>query len=137
VGRLKQIFIAPGSEEAALPIPPSAWHSGRMVLLPIEHWERILDFAAQMDADATRTLQRYAYPPDGKILPPKRELQQTLSFIHVLIQALPRVNPLVPEANALFPENFPNTEHVLMLQAVQAVLQEAYRLEQPFEGDVS
>lgn len=54
----------------------------------------------------------------------------------VLEDAIFKAPPLVPEPTEEFPEDFPNDEHVRMLQVVAVVLAEAKRLGQPFEGDV-
>jgi LmbE family N-acetylglucosaminyl deacetylase len=102
----------------------------------MEHWDVILDFAEKLDADKTQTLRRYAYPPDTRrILPPAEELETILVFIRHLQEEILKAPPLVPEANELFPEDYPNDDHVRMLEAVVAVLSEARRLGQPFEGD--
>ena len=135
MGRLGQLFIAPGPEGASLPIPPSAWHSGRVVRLPMEHWDAILDFAEQRSADKTQTLRMYSYPKDGKILPSPDELDAMLGFIQEVQEALRNAQALVPEATEVYPEAFPNDEHIRMLDAVAAVLSEARRLGEPFEGD--
>lgn len=136
MGRLGQVFTAPGPEEEDLPIPPSAWHSGREVRIPMEHWEVILDFAEKLDAEKTRILRHYAYPSGGWILPPADELNKMTSFIANLQEELLKAPSLVPEASSLFPENFSNKEHVRMLHAVIAVLMEANKLGLPFEGNV-
>jgi sugar phosphate isomerase/epimerase len=136
VGRPGQFFIAPGPEDAALPIAASAWHTGRTVRLPMEHWEAILDFAEKLDAQKTQTLRAYAYPEGGRLLPPREELDAMLGFVRELEDAIRAAPPLVPELTEIFLEDYPNDEHIRMLQAVAAVLAEARRLELPFEGDV-
>lgn len=136
MGRLGQVFTAPGPEDESLPIPPSAWHSGREVLIPMEHWEVILNFAEKLDAEKTEILRHYAYPSEGWILPPAEELESMNSFIGNVQEELLKAPPLVPESSNLFPENFSNKEHVRMLAAVAAVFTEARRLRLPFEGNV-
>jgi hypothetical protein len=137
VGRLKQLFIAPGPEEEALPTPPSAWHSGRYVAIPMEHWEVILEFAEKADAEKTELLRRYAYPAGTQtLLPPAEEAEMMLGFLGELQAKLLKAPPLVPEVTELFPEDFPNDDHAQMLEAVAAVIRESQRLGQPFEGDV-
>lgn len=137
MGRLGQLFTAPGPEDEELPTPPSAWHSGRYVTIPMEHWEVILEFADKVDAEKTEILRRYAYPPDTrKLLPPADELDLMIGFLRDLQTKLLEAPPLVPEVTELFPEDFPNDEHARMLEAVAAVLRESQRLGEPFEGDV-
>jgi hypothetical protein len=103
----------------------------------MEHWDVILDFAERLDAEKAQTLRRYSYPREGRILPPLEEVGAMLAFIRHLQDEILEAPPLVPEASDLFPENFPNDEHVRMLEAVVAVLLEAQRLGQPFEGDTN
>lgn len=103
----------------------------------LEHWDVILDFAEKVDAEKAQTLRRYSYPREGRILPPSEELELMLSFIRHLQAEILETPPLVPDASDLFPENFPNDEHVRMLEAVSTVLLEARRLGQPFEGDTN
>jgi hypothetical protein len=136
VGRLGQLFIAPGPEDDPLPIPPSAWHTGRTVRLPMEQWEVILDFAEKVSLEKTELLRKYAYPEGGRILPPPEALDAVLAFIAELQEAILKAPPLVPEITEVLLEDYTNDEHVRMLQAVAAVLSEARRLQQPFEGDV-
>jgi hypothetical protein len=138
VGRLAQLFIAPGNEDDELPTAASAWHRGRYAKIPMEHWDVILDFAESLDPEKTQILRRYSYPaPDGKLLPPAGEHETIVAFIRHLQSEILSAPPLVPEANELFPENFPNEDHAQMLDAVVAVLKEAQRLGQPFEGDTN
>jgi hypothetical protein len=101
----------------------------------MEHWDVILDFAEKLDAQKTQTLRSYAYPAGGRVLPPRAELDAMLAFIQQLEAAIHQAPPLVPEVTEVFLEDYPNDEHVRMLQAVAAVLAEASRLGQPFEGD--
>lgn len=88
----------------------------------MEHWEVILDFAERLDAERTKTLRRYAYPENGRILPPPEELDAMLAFIGELQEAIQRAPALVPTTTELFPEDYTNEEHARMLQAVAAVL---------------
>ena len=136
MGRMGQIFVAPGEEDESLPIPPSAWHSGRLVRLPLEHWELILDFAEKLDAEKTARLRRYSYPAEGRVLASDEELGDTLEFIDQLKQAIAAASPLVPKPNEIFLEDYPNDEHIRMLESVAAVLAESRRLRKPFEGDI-
>jgi hypothetical protein len=137
MGRLKQLFIAPGPEDDELPIAPSAWHDGPYVTIPMEHWEVILDFAEKLDSEKTQRLRDYSYPTDRCVLPHAEEHEVMMKFIRYLQGELLGAPPLVPEPNALFPENFPNEDHAQMLEAVAAVLVEAQRLGLPFVGDTN
>lgn len=135
MGRLAQLFIAPGPEDDELATSPSAWHSGRYVTIPMEHWEVILNFASQLDEEKANILRGYAYPENRRVLPAKEESDMMISFIGRLQEAIIEAPPLVPEATEVYLENFPNDEHARMLDAVVAVLSEAQRLGQPFEAD--
>lgn len=101
----------------------------------MEHWEVILDFAERLDAERTQTLRAYSYPEHGRILPAREELDAMLAFIGELEEAIRQAPRLVPTITEVFLEDYPNEEHVRMLQAVAAVLAEAKRLGQPFEAD--
>jgi len=101
----------------------------------MEHWDVILDFAEKLNPEKAQRLRAYSYPKGGRILPVREELDAMLAFIQVLEDAIDKAPPLVPMRTEDFPEPFPNDEHVRMLQAVAAVLTEAKRLGQPFEGD--
>lgn len=101
----------------------------------MEHWKVILRFAETLSAEKTQLLRDYSYPADGRILPPREEVDAVLAFINELEAAIRKAPPLVPELTEVFLEDYPNEEHVRMLQAVAAVIAEASRLDQPFEGD--
>lgn len=101
----------------------------------MEHWEVILNFASQLDEGKVDILRGYAYPENRQILPSKEESDMMIGFIGHLQKAIIEAPLLVPEANEVFPENFPNDEHARMLDAVVAVLSEAQRLGEPFVGD--
>ena len=136
MGRLHQLFTAPGPEEDTLPTPASAWHTGRYVTIPMEHWDLILDFAEKLDTDKAQILRRYAYPPNTRwLLPPTEELESMLVFLKHLQEEILKAPPFVTEPSDRYPEDFPNDEHVRMVDAVVAVLLEVRRLGQPFEGD--
>jgi hypothetical protein len=101
----------------------------------MEHWNLILDFAERLSAEKTQTLRNYSYPAEGRILPPREELEAMLTFINELKKAIGEAPPLVPATTEVFLEDYPNEEHARMLEAVAAVLAETRRLGQPFEGD--
>jgi hypothetical protein len=102
----------------------------------MEHWKVILDFAETLSAKKAQILRAYSYPEDGRTLPPREEIDAMLAFILELEEAIRKAPPLVPAVTEVFLEDYPNEEHVRMLQAVAAVLAEAKRLDHPFEGDV-
>jgi hypothetical protein len=135
LGRLGQLFIAPGPEDEPLPIPESPWHAGRTVWLPMEHWQVIVQHAEQLDAERAALLRRYAYPPERRLLLPPQELDAALHFIGELAGSILAAAPLVPEVSEEFPEDYTNVEHARMLEAVAAVLREARRRGEPFEAD--
>jgi len=137
LGRPNQLFFAPGPDDEPLPIAASAWHSGRCVIIPLEHWQVILAFVARTDPALAGILERYSYPPDTRrLLPPTRELRAVLQSLTQVQERLRAAAPLVPEASEHFPEDFPNEEHALMVKAAAAVFCEASVRQQPFEGDL-
>lgn len=137
--RRKQVFVAPraeSEEERALTAEPSPWVLGRYVVIPLEHWEVILGLAEEVDAVRGAQLRRYSYTANEGILPSAAELASMRELLS-LLQATLRERPaLVPEATEEFPENFPNEEHVRMVEALVAVLGEVERLGEGFVGDV-
>lgn len=137
LGPPNQLFIAPGSDDEPLPIEPSAWHAGRCVVIPLEHWEIILQFVAGTDKALFQTLERYSYPPDTRrILPADDELRVVLHSLDELQDRIRASPPFVPVVNERFPEDFSNEEHALMVKAAAAVFREALTRGEPFEGDL-
>ena len=108
---------------------------GRLVRLPMEHWEIILDFAESLDREKAQILRRYSYPETRQILPQPEELDAMIRFIAELQDTIRSAPPLVPTTTEIFLEDYTNDEHARMLESVAAVLAEARRLNQPFEGD--
>lgn len=137
MGRPNQLFFAPGPDDEPLRIAASAWHSGRCVVIPLEHWEVILAFVTQTDRSLGEILERYSYPPDTRrLLPSADELREVLQSLNQVIDRLRAAAPLVPEISERFPEDFPNEEHALMVEAAAAVFREALVRQEPFEGDL-
>lgn len=137
MGRPNQLFFAPGPDDEPLPIAASAWHSGRCVVIPLEHWEVILAFVTQTDRSLGEILECYSYPPDTRrLLPSADELREVLQSLDQVIDRLRAAAPLVPEISERFPEDFPNEEHALMVEAAAAVFREALVRQEPFEGDL-
>lgn len=134
MGRWKQLFIAPGPDDDALPITASPWHVGRLVALPMEHWEVILAFAAEVDESDAEMLRELSYRPREEPLPLEEELEDAIGFLRELQHHIKKAPPLVPEVTEEIPENFENQEHVRMIDAVVAVLEEAKRKQLPFEA---
>lgn len=134
MGRWKQLFIAPGPDDDALPIAASPWHLGRLVALPMEHWEVILAFATEVDESDGEMLRELSYQQRGEPLPPEEELTDAIGFLRELQRHIKEAPPLVPEPTEEIPESFENAEHVRMLDAVAAVLEEARRMQLPFEA---
>lgn len=137
MGRPNQLFFAPGPDGEPSPIAASAWHSGRCVIIPLEHWEVILEFTTRTDPALAEILERYSYTPGAqRILPSATELRVVLQSLVQVQNRLRAAPPLVPEVSDGFPEDFPNEEHPLMVEAAAAVFREALVRQQPFEGDL-
>ncbi len=134
MGRWKQLFLAPGADDAALPIAASPWHLGRLVALPMEHWEVILAFAAEVDESDAEMLRELSYRPPEEPLPTEEELEAVTEFLREVQHHIKKAPPLVPEVTEEIPENFENEEHVRMIDAVIAVFEEAKRRQLPFEA---
>ncbi len=127
MSRLWQIFEAPGPEEQPLPLPPSPWHFGRQARLPQEHWERIIELASKQHSEWGELLEQASYL-DGDSTEWSAHKTRTLRVIlSQLCQAIANAEPLVPEATEDIPDPYPNSEHVRMIQAVMAVIDESLK----------
>ncbi|HLO88303.1 MAG TPA: hypothetical protein VK203_25320 [Nostocaceae cyanobacterium] len=136
--RVWQLFIAPGEEDEPLPIDSSPWHNGRIVRIPKEHWQLILNFAAYFDQEKTQKLDDYSYAPDNNeydyIYASQEELESLLVFMEELNHQIELAPPLVPEATEEIPDEYENEEHIRTLKAVASVFRESIRLQQPFRA---
>ena len=119
-----QRYWAPGPEEEPLGLPASPWVYGRLVTIPLPYWERILEFARQLDPEATHRLELQSGNPgfdEDEIEISSEEAARTAAFLGRLADAIDAAEPLVPEATAEFPEAYRNEELARMARAAQAV----------------
>ncbi|MBR8839114.1 MAG: hypothetical protein DSM106950_35225 [Stigonema ocellatum SAG 48.90 = DSM 106950] len=136
MSRLCPVFEAPGSEEEELPLPPSPWHFGRQARLPKEHWERIIELAGKQHSHWEELLEQASYL-DGDfsaLTPDKTSVLRVV--LNKLCQAIANAEPLVPEATVEIPEPLPNSEHVRMVEAVIAVIDESLKSSGIFDSYV-
>ncbi len=133
-----QNFVAPGADTEPLPIEPSPWHDARLVTVPREHWELVLELGASVDAKKAEKLDGYSLAADFNkecfIYAVPDELEAMVGFMRDLGRRIGVAAPLVPEATEEVPDELENEEHVRMLQAVSAVFEEAIRQGQPFRA---
>lgn len=121
--RNTQIFVAPGDDDAPLPIEPSPWHKGRWVRLPYEHWSVILEFAKTVDPVATGVVKRLSNL-GAEQFPNHQEADLKLAhdFLGRLAILLPAAPRLVEAPTKKIPEDYPNEAHARMCDAVAAVM---------------
>ncbi len=133
-----QNFVAPGEDQAPLPLEPSPWHDMRLVTVPREHWELILQLGVSVDAAKAKQLDGYSLAADYNaecfVHAAYEELETVVEFMRDLARRIEVAAPLVPQATEEVPDELENEEHVRMLQAVIAVFEEAIRQSQPFRA---
>jgi hypothetical protein len=118
-----QVFVAPGSEDAELPLDSSPWHVRRWVRLPYEHWALILDYASTIDPNKAAILDRLSRLGASNMASHSaNEMKEMAEFLRRLSALLPATRPLVEQAAGVLPKNHPNEEHARMCDAVAAVM---------------
>ena len=132
---MRQTFCAPEQPESA-PFDDNLtpWRFGTQIRLPMEHWEAIVAFASQRDPADGQMLQRMAVLDSETIS--VNEQHRFVALLEALVVALPDAPPLTPEHSdpALIPEPMPNSQHVVMLQDVIAVIRLAQSMGQCFDS---
>lgn len=136
MSRIKQVFAAPGSEEEPLPIERSPWHIGRLAILPQEHWGKIIDFVSKNDLEFGELLEQASFLDGDFSKWSDEKTQRLLSGLEQLCLLINEAEPLVPEASDEFPEDYSNSEHIRMIQAVIAVVEESIRSQEMFDSYV-
>jgi hypothetical protein len=133
MSRLWQTFVAPGTGPIAGGEAP--WFADdRVVRLPDEHWQLILDFAASLDPAAAAQLREYSLPEDGRCLPDTLCGEKMIRFLDMLQAALlagPRLSPFVSDE---IPDDYEREQHQAMVLAVQLIFREALHLGEPFRA---
>jgi hypothetical protein len=133
--RNTQVFVAPGDEDAALPLEPSPWHWCRRVDLPSEHWALILDFAEKLDPVGGGLLTRLSKVGASRVEPQSMaDLSAAEALLRRLSAALPAAPPLVEAPTPEIPEDHPNEEHARMCDAVATAIREAMQAKLPMRA---
>lgn len=130
MSRLWQVFCAPGPEDQPLPVDWIAFHAPRCARIPLEHWELIEELATAALPDY-HEIWELAHSEEFLDRDQTVEFRECLSKLHELIG---RVPPLSPEVTEDIPENMDPEAHQMMVATVIAVLDEALRLEHPFDA---
>src|SRR5947209_3317554 len=135
-GSTHQMFVAPGDEEAPLTAEPSPWIFGHVVRLPLDHWERIIEFAQTIDAQRAQELDQLSYHREGEESPrvPREQIARAIAFLSELEEKVMDAPPLTPEGDSRFVDAFENFEHARMMKAVRAVLSESLNSGESFES---
>lgn len=138
MGRMWQMFVAPGPEDEPLPAEPLPWVEERSVILPREQWVVILDFARRFNEALTEKLSAYSLPvrayDDDDMRVPREEAEELIQFMNHIAEEIEKADPLVPEPTEEIPDAFGNEEHARMVRAVAAVYSEALRRDEPFRA---
>ncbi len=132
MSRMYQQFEAPGPEGKALPIAGSAWHQGRLVRLPLEHWERLEELVARSLPEFLESWDFFCDLDGGSCSP--AQVEAFKDGLLRLRQQVAESEPLTPESNEEIPEALPPEEHQKMLDAVVAVVDECLKLQEPFDS---
>ncbi len=133
MSRMYQVFCAPGPEEEALPTPDSPWTVGRCSRAPLEHWERLEELLAGRLPQYLDLWDRGCWVDHQEFLD-RDETEELRAALVQLRDLVSQVEPLTPEVTEEIPENYTPEEHQRMLSATIAVLEEALRLEEPFDS---
>jgi hypothetical protein len=134
-GSSHQMFVAPGDEEAPLTEEASPWIFGHVVRLPLDHWERIVEFAQTIDAQRAQELDQLSYHREGEGPPvPREQVESAIAFLSELEGKVMDAAPLTPEGDLRFVDAFENFEHARMMKAVRTVLSESLNSGESFES---
>ena len=138
MGRMWQMFVAPGPDDEPLAAEPSPWVEERSVILPREHWVVILDFARRFNTALAERLSAYSLPArayeDDFVRVPPEEAEELIRFLNRIAEEIEKSEPLVPEPTEEIPDAFVNEEHARMARAVAAVYAESIRRDEPFRA---
>ena len=134
MARRKQVFVAPGDEDMPLPIKKSPWYIGRATYIPGEHWDKIIEFAQEKMPEFGELLEEGSYLDgdfsnwtDYKTYKLHNGLQQ-------LCQLILNSEDITPEIIDEILENHSPIDHVNMIKAVLAVIEESQRMGEMFDS---
>jgi hypothetical protein len=133
-----QYFEAPGDEYTPLDTPQSPWIDDRFVQIPKEHWQLILAAANEVDgplADLLRSASHGRESDAYAVALAPDAVAQLPGFLNALEDMFTqRSTPLVEAPSSEFPEDYGNDEHIRMIKAVRAVIEEAVRTGEPYKA---
>ena len=134
MGRRWQVFIAPGEEGEELPIPESPWHVSRQARMPSEHWEVIIEFAEKNLPGLGELLESASYFDEDYSGWSSEKTQTMYEGLKQLCILIDKSEPLTPEVSNEIPEDYTNQEHIRMIEAVIAVIEESRKMGEMFDS---
>jgi hypothetical protein len=138
VRRRWQYFEAPGDPDLPLSETQSPWVVGRLVTLPLEHWELLLDWVSRVDSPTAEMLKSISYGAPGEDsritnLSADEILCLTCS-LDALAARLQSGPDLTTESTDEVPDVLASEEHARMLRNVATAFRESLRLQAPVRG---
>jgi hypothetical protein len=129
-----RIFRAPESDEDCLPIDPSFWHDGREVCIPLDHWQMISEFASEVLPDQVEKLiDQSCGSYDYYLSLTKEEHPSLIDMLKTLMKKLEEAPSILYLRDRVgdFSDEYKNSDHVKMIEAVIAVFMKGKRLNKP------
>lgn len=137
------------SYEGELPVEPSAWHCEGRLRFPLEHWLKVVRFAAQADANGAERMERLSiaelHPHQNSR--DREELLWGVEFVGDLISKIETAEPLNRPEDVAFPhpesfdwsnppiwDDYSNEQLCAMLKALRAIMTESLRLERRYRS---
>lgn len=140
-----------GLIEDELNITSSPWHISGTTHIPLEHWNRLIEFSKILDLKLSKLLEKYSYyePIEEEVSPiTLSDLNIISTFISNIIKEIKKLStPLVAEteivvwkddwkseydySNPPFWEDFVNEEYIRMCEAVKAVVDKCIKMSIP------
>lgn len=134
MARRWQVFIAPGEDGEDLPIPESPWHVSRQARMPSEHWEVITEFAEKNIPGLGELLESASYFDEDFSKWSSEKTQAMYEGLKKLCVLISQSEPLTPKVTDEIPEDYTNEEHIRMIEAVIAVIEESQRIGEMFDS---
>ncbi|OAD23954.1 hypothetical protein THIOM_000199 [Candidatus Thiomargarita nelsonii] len=134
-------FEAPSSVEGRLPIDQSPWHFERYAQIPLRHWEMLIEFAKEIDADRAIKLEDSSvgsFENDDYLNLSEADMTAVISFMEEMKERLGSTQSIFPllkdrvfnDKYDMYDE-YENDEYQRMLEAVITVYKESQRLGEP------
>lgn len=134
MARRKQVFVAPGDEDMPLPIEKSPWHFDRDTYIPGEHWDIITEFALIKMPEFGELLEEASYLDGDFSNWSEDKTHKLYEGLQQLCALIIKSEPLTPEITDEIPENYGSEDHVDMIRAVMAVIEESQRIGEMFDS---